>query len=207
MKRLNRVSAKESNEADVQRLVPMRNGTLLGHLLHGKNLATAILCSILISCSGGINPADYSQRASINGSLHFVRGAGRANYPVDSLYDLRVVAFRTQPKDTNLINEIGNGTAIFTPTLVDSLFSYPAEISYSLEVPQNQLSNGSIEFRYIAVAQRYGPNILSDWRVIGLYSSDTLYTPAILRIQSGVDHQHVDMDVDALKPPPQPFKR
>lgn len=179
----------------------------------GHTTLPALLCMLCTlcmgACNGGLDPGDYNQTASFSGRIYFVQGAGAEHFPPkDSLLDLRVVAFHDQPKDTNLLNELGNGDAIFSAlALVDSSFSYPADIPYSIDIPQNQLNKGAVSYRYVAVAQRYGPNILSDWKVVGIYSLDSVYTPQILILSNGTHYDNINFTVDFLHPPPQPFKR
>lgn len=172
------------------------------------HMAVALLCACaLMQCTGGIDPADYTGNALIKGKVRYVRGAGAQNFPSkDSLFDLRVVAFKMIPRDTNLVQTLANGEAFFSASLVDSTFS--AEIPFSFEVPQSQIADSSVMLQYIAVGQQYGPNVFSDWRVVGLYSmGDSLFTPKSLRATPGLYVDTMTINVDFLKIPPQPFIR
>jgi hypothetical protein len=157
-------------------------------------------------CSGGIDPADYAGSASISGRVRFVRGAGPQNFPPkDSLYDLRVVAFKMIPRDTNLVQTLAQGEAFFSTSLLDT--SYKAEMPFTFDVPQVQIADSSVLLQYIAVGQQYGSNLFSDWRVVGLYSMDSLFTPRSLRATPGLIVDTMTIDVDFLRIPPQPFIR
>jgi len=59
---------------------------------------------------------------------------------------------------------------------------------------------------YIAVAQQYGLNIFRDWRVVGVYASDSLWTPKALTLTRGERRMDVDITIDFRNPPPQPFQ-
>lgn len=172
------------------------------------HMAVALLCACaLMQCTGGIDPADYTGSALIKGKVRYVRGSGSQNFPSkDSLFDLRVVAFKMIPRDTNLVQTLANGEAFFSASLLDSTFS--AEIPFSFEVPQSQIADSSVMLQYIAVGQQYGANIFSDWRVVGLYSTgDSLFTPKALRATPGLFIDTMTINVDFLKIPPQPFIR
>ena len=172
------------------------------------HIAAAVVCACAFTqCTGGIDPADYAGSAIIKGKVRYVRGSGSQNFPSkDSLFDLRVVAFKMIPRDTNLVQTLANGEAFFSASLVDSSFS--AEIPFSFEVPQSQIADSSVMLQYIAVGQQYGANVFSDWRVVGLYSTgDSLFTPKSLRATPGLYIDTMTINVDFRKIPPQPFIR
>ncbi len=174
-------------------------------------LFAASLLAILYGfsgCSGGINPQDYAVKNTIAGRITFIQGAGAEHFPPkDSLIDLRVVAFHDVPKDSNLIVELLSGTAIYTPsTLIDSSFHYQASIDYSIVIPDNQFANGAAHYAYIVVAQQYGPDFTHDWRPVGLFSADSIFTPAAITVQRGESQLNVNIPVDFLHLPPEPYK-
>ena len=160
----------------------------------------------LTGCSGGINPADFSHSAIISGEVRYVLGGGADHFPpLDSLRDLRVVGFKSIPRDTNVVQIVGNGDAFFSATILDS--SLASTHSFSFEIPQDKLGDSTLVLNYIAVAQQYGPNFLSDWRVIGLYSLEKVNEPSAMIVTPGMRRTDVVINVDWHNLPPQPFKR
>jgi hypothetical protein len=157
------------------------------------------LALLLLGCSGGLDPTELPPQASISGRL-IVRGGTQSYPPRDSLFDLRVVAFRTIPKDSSIIAAVLGGEAYFTQTSVIDSSSYSITIPLTGNVPE------PLRLEYIAVAQQYGPNVFSDWRVVGVYSEDTLWTPKAVVLTRGVHRTDVDITIDFQNPPPQPFK-
>lgn len=168
--------------------------------------ALLVVSATFLRCTGGIDPADYAGSALIKGRVRFVRGAGAQNFPPkDSLFDLRVVAFKMIPRDTNLVQTLAQGEAFFSASLIDT--AYRAEVPFAFEVPQAQIADSSVLLRYIAVGQQYGANLFSDWRVVGLSSMDSQFTPKSLRATPGLVVDSLVIDVDFLRTPPQPFIR
>jgi hypothetical protein len=167
---------------------------------------SVILALVLSGCVGGINPADYAGNALLRGTVRYVRGAGASNFPPkDSLFELRVVVFKQIPRDTNLVQTLANGDAFFSASLLDT--AYAGGIPFSVEIPQAQIADSSVMIRYVAVGQQYGKNIFSDWRVVGVYSSDSVFTPKSIRATPGLVINDMIIDVDFLRIPPQPFIR
>lgn len=155
-----------------------------------------LVISLLLSwkCDKGIGPKEeYSSNQSlpygISGTVYF------KNWPPESsLVDLRLVAFKNYPPG-NILEEVMQRQAQYTETLepffVDSL-------NYTLVL--TTLSPGTIE--YIVVAQQYGPNIQTDWRMVGVYfaNGDTTY-PGIVMVPSDTIVAGININVDFLHPP------
>lgn len=159
----------------------------------------ALLLAFAFGCDGGLDPTSQPPEAILGGRL-IVRG-GTASYPPrDSLFDLRVVAFRTIPRDSSIIAAVLGGQAYFTPTSVLDSSSYTITISFTESTPD------PLRLEYIAVAQQYGPNVFSDWRVVGVYAADTLWTPRAVVLTRGERRTDVDITIDFRNPPPQPFR-
>lgn len=161
----------------------------------------SLLCAavLLAGCDGGLDPTKLPPDAHISGKL-IVRGGRQTYPPPDSLRDLRVVAFRTLPRDSSILAAILNGQAYYTQTpVIDSS-------SYTITIPFTDQTPDPLELQYIAVAQQYGPNVLSDWRVVGVYAQDSLWTPKSVVIGRGEQRTDIDITIDFRNPPPQPFK-
>ncbi len=119
---------------------------------------------------------------------------------------MRLVAFSETPTDSaGVIPLLLAGKAAvfppvnqdYLPTLVDSVpFEFTTESGTNLQVA---------EYSYVAVMYQYGPNILTDWRPAGVYSSlagsfDPLPVRVLLhRIAPGID---INVDFDTLPPVP-----
>lgn len=164
-------------------------------------LLVALISALLAiaGCDGGLDPTKLPPEAILSGRL-IVRG-GTASYPPrDSLRDLRVVAFRSIPRDSSIIAAILEGQAYFTQSSVLDSNSYTITIPFSEGTPE------PLRLEYIAVAQQYGPNIFRDWRVVGVYAADTLWTPKAVVLTRGERRTDVDITIDFRNPPPQPFR-
>lgn len=147
-----------------------------------------------ISCDHGLKPSETStpiyEEPGFGGTVYF-----KGSWP-DTVYDLRVVAFRNYPPQ-NIINEVMGGKAKFSqsplPTKVDST-------NYEVLADTGK-------WEYIVVALRYGENIFSDWKAIGVYDTtaqDTIPTP--IYIPYGKFIRGINITCDFNNPPPQPFK-
>ncbi len=130
-------------------------------------LALASLMLTLAACEGGFQPSDSiinhivppapsDTNGVLRGTLHF-RGT---RPPPDSIIDFRVVAFfRKYPLDS-IATALLSGQARYTLTTVPVTDD---SSQYTMTIPQHH-------YGYIAVAQQWGPNILSDWRAVGVYA-------------------------------------
>jgi hypothetical protein len=155
-----------------------------------------LLVLLLLAGCGGLDPTVLPTEAYITGTVRF-RGAWP---PVDSLQDLRVVAFQNYPPQ-DVLGEVLSGKALFTterlPFCVDSA-------AYQLRVEKLPVT-----FRYIVVAQQYGPDLLRHWRVVGIYGcpppADTACQPGSLQVQEAGRWYRADIEVDFEHLPPQPF--
>lgn len=149
-----------------------------------------------IECDKGLSPYDVEQvPAGISGIVYF------QNWPIqDSLYDIRVVAFRNYPPQ-NIVEEVLTGSAIVFPGLSepDTISFYIDSLAYSMK-----MEAGLWEF--LAVAQQFGPDLYNDWRVAGQYvetEHDSLPSPIILEEGEFLSDLNIHVNFDSL--PPQPF--
>lgn len=150
------------------------------------------------SCGGGLDPASVPLSATMSGVIHYV-GTSSSFPPKDSVRFLTVVAFREIPRDTNVLLTVLRGEAYF----LSETLPYGVDSStFSLEI-----SKVPDTLHYIAVAQQYGANINSDWRVVGIYSVTNDYTPTTVMVVGGQRKNNINISVDFSKIPPQPFKR
>ncbi len=152
------------------------------------------LILFFLSCDHGLKPSEREilpeyEEPGFGGTVYFKGG-----WP-DSIYDLRVVAFRKYPPQ-DIINEVLQGKAKFSETL-------PQRVdSTKYEVPAD-----TGKWEYVVVALRYGSNIYSDWKAVGVYDTtpgDTIPTP--IYIPYGKFLKGINITCDFDNPPPQPFK-
>lgn len=147
----------------------------------------------LLSCDHGLKPSEVGattyEEPGFGGTVYF-----KGTWP-DTVYDLRVVAFRNYPP-SDIINEVLGGKAKFSQSLPKKVDSTKYEV----------LADTG-KWEYIAVALQYGPNIFSDWKAIGVYDTteyDTIPTP--IYIPYGKFIRGINITCDFDNPPPQPFK-
>lgn len=117
----------------------------------------------------------------------------------DSLLDLRIVAFTVFPP-SNIVNEVLLGRAIVYPPLGDTALVpfYIDSLHYIFSLPAN-------EYKYVAVAQQFGPTVTTDWRAVGQYDLDSNRTvPSPVTIVAHDTTRDIDISVDFANPPPQP---
>lgn len=148
---------------------------------------------LLAGCDHGLSPNDAAEEPGFGGTITLLSSWP----PADSVKDLRVVAFRNYPPQ-NLVLEITQGTAVYTDT---TLLPLRARIAYAI-----RKSTVTGPFQYIVVAQQYGNNIFSDWRVVGVFSLVNDKTrPGAIDIPQGRFLTGIDIPVDFYNLPPQPF--
>lgn len=158
-----------------------------------RYLWAVVLVCVHLSCEQGLEP-EPPPKYGISGTVHLT------NWPsADSVIDLRVVAFKQYPSG-DIIGDVLQGKAKFTP---QTLGPYGAA-SIPYELILEPLPPGI--FEYIAVAQQFGPNILRDWRAVGIYedTGDTSRVPLPLFVPANEILSGVDIWVDFRNPPPPP---
>lgn len=156
-------------------------------------LVALLLHGMLSACEDhGLAPATQSESPGFSGIIR-VRSAWP---PQDSVRDLRIAAFRTYPPK-DILSEVLSGTTVFSEELpygVDSL---------SYRVQADALSGS---FAYVVVAQNYGPDPFKEWRAVGVYTITGDFTmPSPIDLAEGRFLRGIDVEVDFINLPPQPF--
>jgi len=148
----------------------------------------------VIGCDEGIAPVEVkpvTEAHGIQGTLYFTNWP-----PTDSIVDLRLVAFMNYPPQ-DIYTEVIQGRAKYSdalPLAVDSS-------TYTLIL--NPLPADSI--RCIAVGLQFGPNIQTDWRMVGLYyNPGDSALPGRIFIPADSIVTGINISVDFQKLPPQP---
>lgn len=112
--------------------------------------------------------------------------------PADSIQRLAVVAFKRFPP-TNIVLDVLSGEAV-----------YDTALARNVEVQEYKIFADPGTFEYVVVAQQYGPNIFSDWRVIGVYTDDPeRRRPKAVVIPPGTFVPNININVDFHNLPPQ----
>ncbi|MGA9121556.1 MAG: hypothetical protein WB699_19475 [Bacteroidota bacterium] len=128
--------------------------------------------------------------------------------PVESIREMRLVAFESVPTDSGGIIPMliaGKAAAYppigqdYLPTLVDSVhYEFTTAIGTNLQIKN---------YEYVAVMYQYGPNILSDWRPAGVFSSGPPASqPAAVRVILHHVIPNIDIQVDFDSLPPIPWR-
>jgi hypothetical protein len=160
-----------------------------GNSVKNANNIGLALCLVLTlsACDHGLEPPPPAKPGF----------GGRITYkgkwpPADSIQLLAVVAFKQFPP-TNIIADILSGNAV-----------YDTALARNVQSQDYQFFTEPVTFRYVVVAQQYGPDIFSNWRVIGVYSDDPLQaTPKAVVVSPGTFVSGIDITVDFSHPPPQ----
>ena len=164
---------------------------------------TVLLAALLAAapgCNEELGPVDSP--SGFGGTIRF-----RHWPPADSLHDMRIVAFVSFPSDSAgiLPTLLAGGGAVYPaigtkfPTMIDSLvYEFTTASGTNLQVGP---------YAYVIVAQQYGPNVLADWRPVGVYTATPgSFVPAALRVNLHHVQPGVDIDVDFANLPPKPWR-
>ena len=152
------------------------------------------------SCNEGIQAPPEGSAAATPGASGFAGTITYRNWPpADSLIDLRIVAFKNFPPG-NIVTEVLSGTAIIYPPLGGANLPFNVDTTrYFVPAPGGQ-------YNYVAVAQQFGPLVTVDWRAVGQYDLDTdPAIPSSIQVPADDTLMHVDINVDFINLPPQPF--
>ena len=164
--------------------------------------AAVAACGAFLLFSGGCDSelGPLQSPSGFSGVIRF-----RNWPPADSVHDMRLVVFESYPADSSGILPTllaGHGAvypAIGTkfPSFVDSLpYVFTTTDGTNLQI-QN--------YAYVIVAQQYGPNVLADWRPVGVYPAAAgSFTPAPVRVILHHVVSGIDMLVDFHDLPPKP---
>lgn len=158
-----------------------------------KIILLILLTFLLVACDGGLEP-NLKGKTILKGEIIYKDGAD--NWPsADSLFDLRVVAFKNFPP-VDVFQEVLTGAAYFT---ADSLPYYATKTTFELEIP-----DAPVELKYIAVAQQYGS--ILEWLAIGVYTESGDNTQHSSLFMSKGETKTIQILVDFNNLPPQPFE-
>ncbi|MCL5268309.1 MAG: hypothetical protein M1469_09435 [Bacteroidetes bacterium] len=158
-----------------------------------KSLVLLVLSFSLSACTHGLEP--ISVQPGFSGTVRFISSWP----PPDSIYDIRVVAFYHYPPQ-NIIGDVLSGNARVYPSIGTSAPTFFVDtLSYNFTL------DSAAVFQYVVVAMQYGPNLLSDWKVVGAYGfSHGVGSPKAVVVKSNNFVNGIDIDVDFKNTPPTP---
>jgi len=154
-------------------------------------------------CDTGLEPP--TGESGFSGVIRFTNWPSTA----DSVRELRLVAFEEYPSDsTGIIYALLSGRAAVYPPDLSSKGSLPKfvdTVAYTFNT-KNGINLQVQTYAYIVVAQQYGPNIFTDWRPAGVYSTQpNSFEPAPVRVLLHRVATNIDIQVDFHNPPPKPW--
>ncbi len=141
------------------------------------------------SCDKGLAPIPTSQLSSISGSIHFT------GLPKDSVKILALVLVQPPAPFTAASLIAGFNTTVLPFVLSTISFS---DTTYTITVKPDST------YHYLGVAQNYGYNLLSDWRVVA-FAHDDLDSAQSFTLKAGEQRIGVDLTVRFDSLPRQPF--
>jgi hypothetical protein len=143
----------------------------------------------LSACDHGLEPPPAT-KPGFGGRISYV-----GNWPpADSLVRLALVAFKDYPP-TDIVDDVLSGRAV-----------YDTALARNVDFQDYQFFTDPATFKYVVVAQQYGSNLFSDWRVIGVYSDNPSQgTPKSVVVSPETFVSGIDITVDFDHPPPQFF--
>lgn len=161
-----------------------------------RTVFVLILSMLILSCDGGLEPPSSPQMlGTMSGLITYHNWP-----PLDSLKDLRLVAFRNFPP-RDIATEVLQGRAMVYPPLGDS-----ALVPFFVDSLRFLFTLPTGTYKYIAVAQQFGPGVTTDWRAVGQFDLDSnLVIPSPVEIMVNDTTEGININVDFRNPPPPPF--
>jgi hypothetical protein len=151
-----------------------------------KKAAFLFFIFFSLSCDKGLEPPGVT---SISGKVHFV------NMPADSVNIFAVVLVQPPAPFTAATLISGYGVYVLPFTLSNTSFR---DTNYSINVKPDST------YHYLGVAQNYGYNLLTDWRVVA-FAHDDKDSAQSFTLKSGEQRTGVDLTVRFDSLPRQPF--
>lgn len=155
-----------------------------------------LLCLVLTGCDDGLAPpaTPPPSTGTVSGVVRFTNWDSAG-----TVLDIRLAFFRVFPPN-DIVSEVLGGRAVVYPALgAGALVTTGTDsIQYSLAVPAGT-------FQYVAVAQQFGSNIMTDWRAVGQYDLDTNLTipsPVVIVADDTTFGVNINVDFSHLPPPP-----
>ena len=158
-----------------------------------KVLLLVVLSVSLLGCTHGLEP--ISVQPGFSGTVRFIS----AWPPPDSVHDIRVVAFYHYPPQNIIGDVLGGNAKVYPPIGTSAPAFFVDTLSYNFTL------DSAAVFQYVVVAMQYGPNLLSDWKVVGAYGySHGVGSPKSVTVKPNSFISGIDIDVDFKNTPPTP---
>ena len=155
-----------------------------------------IFAFLFLHCDKGLSPDDVKSRSGISGTVYF------QNWPsLDSLLDIRLIAFKNFPPDS-ILDEVLSKRAIVYP----DFFTDTTKLPFFVDSLNYTMFLDPGIYEYIVFAQRYGEDLYEDWWAVGQYDTtlqDPLPTPVNVPYNQILDSIFIYVDFDSL--PTTPF--
>jgi hypothetical protein len=152
-------------------------------------------------CDTGLGP--LNEPAGFRGTIHFTNWP-----PVDSVKDLRLVAFETFPSDSaGIVPALLTGRAVVYPPIGLPLGFPQFQDTVSYELTTQETSLQLKKYDYVIVVLRYGRNLVADWKPVGVYTTNPgSFEPSPVRVLLHKITPGIDIVVDFHNPPPKPWR-
>jgi hypothetical protein len=176
--------------------------------MNRKRAAAALLAGAILlwsGCDTGLGPVN--EPAGFSGTIRFKNWP-----PADSVREVRIVAFEKFPADSAgvFLALLNYKAALYPPDLSSrgSLPKFVDTVSYRFSTRASEGLNLKVQqYEYVVVAVQYGPNVLTDWNPVGVYTMHPgTFEPAPLRVLLHRITPHIDFDVDFHNLPPKPWR-
>lgn len=164
-----------------------------------------ILFLVLPGCDKGLNP----DPSGFSGTIYLTNWP-----PPDSVWELRLVAFRNPPTDSsNLILEWAKGKVLVHPPIgtpafkkTDSTGRFVDSIRYTVVLHGVSVDEPA-RFAYIALAWRYSATDFFAWRPAGIYTvHHNSFIPTPITIPKHTFLRGIHIYCDFRNPPPKPWR-
>lgn len=147
----------------------------------------------------GLQPAPAVE-PGFGGVIHYTNWP-----PLDSLKDLRLIAFREFPPQ-NIIADVVSGRAYVFPRINEPSDRVRALLPYFVDSTFYAFHAPPGRYAYVVVAQQFGDSLFKDWRAVGQYDLDSdLTIPTELDVSDNSFRTGIDIRVDFWNPPPNPL--
>ena len=160
----------------------------------------SVLILFFSGCNTGLTP--LNEPSGFRGIIRFKNWP-----PPDSIREIRLVAFETYPTDSaGILPTLLEGRAAVFPELERKLPLFVDSLQYEFTT-ENGLNLQLKNYEYIILAVQYGPNVLSDWRPAGVYTSTpSTFDPTPVRVLLHRITPGIDIHVDFHNLPPRPWR-
>ena len=148
-----------------------------------------VLTISLISCDKGLAPIPTSQISSISGNITF------KGIPKDSVKILALVLVQPPAPFTAASLIAGFNTTVLPFALSSTSFN---DTGYTINVKPDST------YHYLGIAQNYGYNLLTDWKVV-TFAHDDKDSALSFTLKPGEHRTGIDITVHFDSLPRQPF--